>query len=416
MEKGNYEKERRRGNGEEEPTGAKIALITDEVTGKVYGYKQTDINEYDVLADAAAAKIINRASLDGKDVYYLDGELTVRERDGEEYSNKLTALCFELSQVQRAIERGTSAFSSAEAFSAAAARERELKEQISDCENAHDGALYAYKTAELKTHEFKYYCGICLIIRDENEYLREWLEWHVGQGAEHFYIYDHGSKQPVSEFAKTLDARLREKITVREFCGEHKFAQHDAYNDCIKRYGKECRWIGFIDADEMIRVKCGMTLPELLRRYEDFAGLFMRWVEYDANGLIKKDGRPLRERFTRITPTDRDDGIGKSFVQALCMQYMETHNGYPYPHFDVVDENRSAVDLAQIRKTDCTDELVCVDHYYTKSYEEWLEKLRRGTCDPVYSRKYADFFVYNPDMEYCREDIAVEQRYEVSEK
>lgn len=396
-------------------TGKKIALMLDEPTGKVVGYREADIRDYDTLADAAAAEIIKRACYDGKDVYCIDGELTVRDRDPDEYCNRLTALNVELSEVESEIAQCERVASPSE-FEKLTARGRALRSEIEECEETHDEALYRFKLAELKAIEFEYYCSICLIIRDENEYLREWLDWHVGQGVEHFYIYDHGSKQPVSEYIKTLDAALRDRITVRDFGGAHEFAQHDAYNDCIKRYGGESRWIGFIDADEMVRVKCGMTLPELLRGYEDYAGLFMLWAEYDANGLVKKDDRPLRERFTRITPTHLDDGIGKSFVQARLMQYMETHNGRTYPKFDVVDENKSAVEPEQIRKTDATDELVCVDHYYTKSYEEWLEKLRRGTCDPVYSRKYADFFIYNPDMEYCREDIAVDQKYEVSEK
>ena len=35
------------------------------------------------------------------------------------------------------------------------------------------------ETAEAK---FKYYCSLCLITRDENEYLEEWLRWHIGAG------------------------------------------------------------------------------------------------------------------------------------------------------------------------------------------------------------------------------------------
>ena len=32
------------------------------------------------------------------------------------------------------------------------------------------------ETAEAK---FKYYCSLCLITREENEYLEEWLRWHI---------------------------------------------------------------------------------------------------------------------------------------------------------------------------------------------------------------------------------------------
>lgn len=67
---------------------------------------------------------------------------------------------------------------------------------------------------KIRKTDFKYYCSVCLIIRDENEYLEEWLKWHIGQGVEHFYIYDHGSRNPVKDFVKSLGAETSEKITV----------------------------------------------------------------------------------------------------------------------------------------------------------------------------------------------------------
>ncbi|MCL2797815.1 MAG: glycosyltransferase family 2 protein [Firmicutes bacterium] len=53
-----------------------------------------------------------------------------------------------------------------------------------------------FKETQSNTQITKYDCSICLIIRDESEYLEEWLRWHIGQGVEHFYIYDHDSKIP----------------------------------------------------------------------------------------------------------------------------------------------------------------------------------------------------------------------------
>lgn len=391
----------------------KIALITDELTGKVLGYKADNVSDCDTLTDKSNEQTIQQACYDGKDVYYINGQLQVCDKDESEYNNKRNALDYELSDMRRKIKQGiTERIDVMELLH----NESRIKRELLDLETSRDEAMKKYLLDELKNTEYKYYCSICLIIRDENEYLKEWLEWHISQGVEHFYIYDHGSKYPVSEFIKTLDADMQAKITVHDFGGAHTFAQHDAYNDCISRYRTESRWIGFIDADEMVRVKCGSTIPELLKNYEDFAGLFIRWVVYDANGQIEKSDAPLRERFTRVTPTDIDDGVGKTFLQARLVQYMLTHNGYPYKGFEAVDENRSAVKTADARKYDSTTDLVCVDHYYTKSYEEWKAKIGRGTCDPIFNRKYADFFLYNPDMEYCREDITAEQKYEVSEK
>ena len=45
----------------------KIALITDELTGKVLGYKADNISDCDTLTDKSNEQIIQQACYDGKD-------------------------------------------------------------------------------------------------------------------------------------------------------------------------------------------------------------------------------------------------------------------------------------------------------------------------------------------------------------
>lgn len=260
---------------------------------------------------------------------------------------------------------------------------------------------------------FRYYCSICLIIRDENEYLEEWLKWHVGQGVEHFYIYDHGSRRSVKEFVQSLGREISEKVTVIDWSGQHKNAQPDAYNDCLNRYRGESRWIGLIDADEQVRVKTGQSLPEFLKDYEEYAALFAVWLVYNANGRKYQTNKPLRERFTRISRDDEGaNRMGKVFVQPIYMLDMVIHNGRAAEGFEVVDEHRNKIFPYSMATDHPTTDLICVDHYYTKSYEEWLKKLSRGSGHAQYQRKYDEFFKVNPEMEYCREDLDLAQIYE----
>lgn len=262
--------------------------------------------------------------------------------------------------------------------------------------------------------QFKYYCSVCLIIRDENEYLEEWLRWHIGQGVEHFYIYDHGSTKPVKDFVLSLGSEISEKVTVTDWSGKHKDAQPEAYNDCLKRYRGESRWIGFIDADEQVRVKTGQSLPAFLKDYEDYAGVFAVWITYDANGQVKQTNEPLRKRFTRINTNDQwAIKAGKVFVQPLFMRDMVIHNGSPELGFDVVDEHKNVVAPYSLVCDHATIDFICVDHYYTKSYEEWVNKIKRGSGHAQYQRKYDEFFRINTDMEYCREDITMKQKYNI---
>lgn len=398
----------------------KMSPVTDELTGKIIGYRPHERGEH-ALTKGELEKIIGASGL-GLDAYYVGGKVEMREKDPDEYHNALNAVCADLSAVQKRMERETALFianknaQSKEKLGRLLKQKEELLGARRAIEEKRERETAQKAESDLKRTKFKYYCSLCLIIRDENEYLGEWLETHDAIGIEHFYIYDHGSKTPVSEFLCGMNERIREKTTVIDHGGKHYFAQHEAYNDCIKRFKKESRWIGFVDADEMIRIKSGESMKEVLKDYEKFAGLFMRWRVLDANGRVKKTDEPLKERFTRVTPYRRDDGVGKVFVQPLLIKRMLTHNGFPIAGFDVVDEKFGAVRRASAKKADSTDDRVCVDHYYTKSYEEWVEKLLRGTCDPFYNRKYYEFFDYNPDMKHCRENFAAVQKYEISEK
>lgn len=287
-------------------------------------------------------------------------------------------------------------------------RKKKLKKELNEALNG--------ITNTNTTESYKYYCSICLIIRDENEYLEEWLNWHIKQGVQHFYIYDHGSKYSVKEFMKQLSATVCEKVTVIDFGGKHEFAQHEAYNNCIEKYENESKWIGFIDSDEFVRIKNGKTVPEFLKDYEEYAGVFMVWVIYGANGHKEMQNLPCRRRFLTVTHSRSSEDMGKVFIQPKLFSYMMIHNGYPKAGYTVVDEHKEPLQEASIFKHNSTTDYVCVDHYYTKSYEEWLNKIKRGACDPYYSRKYEEFFDYNPDMQYCREDVFPVQEYEISKK
>ena len=46
------------------------------------------------------------------------------------------------------------------------------------------------------------YLAICAIAKDEGPYLKEWIEWHLKNGVEKFYIYDNGSKDDTTTVLK----------------------------------------------------------------------------------------------------------------------------------------------------------------------------------------------------------------------
>ena len=100
---------------------------------------------------------------------------------------------------------------------------------------------------------FPYDLAVVAIIKNEGDYLREWLDYHLLAGVDHFYLYDNDSTDNQAEVAKPyVEAGLAEYFHV-----PGKLMQYVVYNDAVKRFKFRCRYMAFIDADEFIFPKQG---------------------------------------------------------------------------------------------------------------------------------------------------------------
>lgn len=162
-------------------------------------------------------------------------------------------------------------------------------------------ALYKQRDADvLATLTPKYYSSVCLLIKDENEYLSEWIEYYINLGVDHIYIYDNGNVENVSTVIEVMPANIQSRITVIEYKDyETDTLQQDVYTHFLNHYGCDTRWVGFLDSDEFVVPKDGSEcVNELLNKYEDYGALYMSWIVYNANGQEFKTSKPVRERFT----------------------------------------------------------------------------------------------------------------------
>ena len=241
--------------------------------------------------------------------------------------------------------------------------------------------------------------SICLLAKDENDYINEWLEWHLNLGFERVFIYDNESTIPIIESISKDYINYCDIInwTTNDY---KKHMQVEAYADCLKKHKHDTKWLAFIDADEFIRLITATNINDFLKDYENYMGIYIEWLTYNANGLIKKDvSIPVRERFTQLTDyTLIHNTRGKSIVQPSKVNGMTAH--FPITSYNkstMVDSDFNKVDLRQ--RYDCPLDKIVIDHYYTKSYEEWCEKLSKGSCCPLTTREMEEFYILNPDLE-----------------
>lgn len=95
--------------------------------------------------------------------------------------------------------------------------------------------------------------AVVAIMKNEGPYLKEWLDYHLLAGVDHFYIYDNDSPDNQREVAAPYDkAGLVDYISA-----PGKLMQFPVYNDAVKRFKFHCRYMSFIDGDEFIFPKVG---------------------------------------------------------------------------------------------------------------------------------------------------------------
>ena len=268
-----------------------------------------------------------------------------------------------------------------------------LKAQLEEKKSEHEAHVREYYLDQNKANDqlldCKYYSAVILVIKDENRYLKEWIDWHIKQGFQHIYIYDNGSRERVMDVIDGYKEEIQQSITVIDWTGHHNHIQQDAYNHFMEHYKADVRWGLFIDSDEFLRFTDGKTtdVNEFLAAYEDYTEIWGYEVEYDANGKETYEDKPVRKRFTRQTDV-REGFYWKNFIQVNRIDSFKMHYAYYDPAKHQVFENEER-----------NKNLFVIDHYYTKSWEEWQRKIKeRGGADPNYHKVLKEFFFYNPDM------------------
>jgi hypothetical protein len=219
-----------------------------------------------------------------------------------------------------------------------------------------------------------------LCVKDEGQYIKEWLEYYLMQGVNHFYIYNNNGTDNTKEI---IDSYIQKGlVTWHDYPGRRQ--QENIYNHAVHHYKNETRWMGFIDIDEFIVPLKHPSITEFLTSFEECSQISIPWVMYGSGGHIQKPDGLVIESYKKhqkgFTP------IVKSIVNPRAVVYVQVHFHLVFG-LSVDEKKNLFYKVPNITSAD----LICCNHYFTKSYEEFCAKRKRGraiTCSPFTS----DFF------------------------
>ncbi|TLM80009.1 glycosyltransferase family 2 protein [Microbulbifer harenosus] len=258
----------------------------------------------------------------------------------------------------------------------------------------------------------QYITGVAAILKNEADYVLEWLAYHSLIGFGPFFIADNVSDDGTSQLLEALDSL---GIISRVFFPRKgdQGPQSAAYTHILRTHGHEVDLLAFIDADEFIVCPNGQSLPDNLRWFyetSDAGALALNWRCFGSSGEVFTKAKPVIERFTRCSEVHHDFNrhikslVKPSMVQRMLVHHCELKDGRYYgPDGQLSDFEDSRISAPRTVKV--VGDGLRVNHYVVKSRQEhFLKKFSKGSVAGSAGRKKGEVYFKGHDRNECLDD------------
>jgi len=241
---------------------------------------------------------------------------------------------------------------------------------------------------------------VCAIMKDERQYIAEWVAYYQILGFDNIVIYCNDS----TDGSEQLLLKLKE-YGVLEFydwpSGDHFSPQMSAYLDAISKC--ETDWIMFVDADEFLVLKQHSNVNDFLNSFKsEVSGIAINWRIFGSSGLIQNENRLVIDRFRRASESmfyvnyHVKSFVRPKHVKEVHMHACEVIGKYVTPLGNPIVFKRQGI--SPLIDTACAQ----VNHYIVKSWDEYLFKRLRGNANRHVSAE-DKFTRYTDDLFTCHD-------------
>lgn len=236
----------------------------------------------------------------------------------------------------------------------------------------------------------KYYLSVLTMLSNDARFLREFLEYYLLIGVEHFYLYDHRSSDYTDQILQpyivnglvtyTYVDEVIDGKNIDQFLTIH-------YTKGVEQARDETKWLAIVDSDEFIVPKKHSSLSKLLQSYEQYGGLAVNWQMFGTSGVLEIPAhKTMAQLLTRKAPLDYSmNQHVKVIVQPSKVRAIDKlHQATYYDDNYTVDSNRVMISGPFNSKVPI--DLVQINHYFCrdlKFFQETKLPRRKAYGTPV---------------------------------
>lgn len=253
--------------------------------------------------------------------------------------------------------------------------------------------------------------SVCAIIKNEHKYLKEWIEYYLQLGFDEVCLgedFDSKSHQHIVDEINSDKVKLIKLSEVMPDNSCNKCSLQIRWYDTYFQDNKnKFDWIAFFDIDEFLVLE-KETLQEFLSDYEMYEGVSLAWKYYNASGHIKTPMGNVMDSYTTYLEEAPSDCQVKTIVNChkakkIIFMHASTHNCVDV--FKNFSFKSSLLGCKMANKNYW--KRAWINHYFTKSWEDWVQRMIRGNMANNY-RTLDTFFDYNPEMKPLQRKLTLE--------
>ena len=223
---------------------------------------------------------------------------------------------------------------------------------------------------------------ICTFGKEENKYIREFIQHYEKYGVDKIFLYDNNDATG-ERFESVIEEYLKSGLVeIINWRGKKKVV-YRIMNDCYKKNFDKFDWLIFYELDEFIHLSNYSNIKIFLNeeKFNKCNLICLNLLCHTDNNLLFYQNKSLAERFPEITPITKKGGIlleikcimrghipGLHINNAhLCNTKYDNCNGFGH-----LNKHKGRYSIENDYK------YYYIDHYYSKSTEEFINKINKG--------------------------------------
>jgi hypothetical protein len=248
------------------------------------------------------------------------------------------------------------------------------------------------------------------IFKNEELYLEEWLRHHIDQGIRHFYLYSNDPDMDKYPYLNQYENYITLIPWTNKTNNKHDTVQRQAYTHCIQNYNDQYKYIMMLDIDEfIISTNKDYKVSEIVSSVDDENLKAIKVQRYDFgsdNHIFKPEGNVMDNY-------KKHEKICSSYKTIASSKYIDTNQKFYGVHDFPFKKDEGKVynnyfgyfnhqnfGYPNGCKEDNINEVpLVINHYYTKSYYEYLKRCElwknggvntigyRKNCEKLFDKK-----------------------------